>query len=133
MASTEADKQYQRTWYIKNLERNRQVRRERAADWRENNWADRLYFGAKQRAKERGLPFDIEKSDVVIPERCPIFDVPFERKTEYAATLDRFDPTLGYVKGNVWVISRKANVMKNDATKEQLMRFAQWVTKTLTH
>jgi len=133
LAYTEADKQYQRTWYVKNLERNRQVRRERAADWRENNWADRLYFGAKQRAKDRGLIFDLEKSDIVIPEQCPILHVPFKRKTQYAATLDRIDPAKGYTKDNVWVISKKANVMKNDATKDELVRFAQWVTKTLTH
>ena len=29
-------------------------------------------------------------------------------------------PELGYIKGNVWVISNKANRIKNNATLEEL-------------
>jgi hypothetical protein len=35
-------------------------------------------------------------------------------------SLDRIDSNKGYVKGNVWVISRRANVIKNNATLEEL-------------
>lgn len=35
-------------------------------------------------------------------------------------TIDRINPKLGYIKGNVWVISNKANRFKNDATLEEL-------------
>ena len=35
-------------------------------------------------------------------------------------TIDKLIPSLGYTKGNVWVISRRANMIKSDATLEEL-------------
>jgi len=34
--------------------------------------------------------------------------------------LDRIDNNKGYIKDNVWVISRKANTIKNNASLEEL-------------
>ena len=31
-----------------------------------------------------------------------------------------FKQTLGYTKGNVWIVSRRANMIKSDATLEEL-------------
>ena len=42
------------------------------------------------------------------------------RPIENSPSLDRIDPTKGYVKGNVWIISHKANVFKSYATHEEL-------------
>lgn len=36
------------------------------------------------------------------------------------ASLDKIDPTKGYVEGNVQIISHRANMIKNDATLEEL-------------
>lgn len=91
----------------------------------------RMWLAARQRAKERGLPFNLEKGTIVIPELCPILKVPMVVGTRYAPSLDRIDPSLGYISGNVWVISRKANVMKNDATLEELQEFSKWLTSVL--
>ena len=38
--------------------------------------------------------------------------------------------SLGYVRGNVTVMSMKANIMKGDATPEELLQFAEWVLRT---
>ncbi len=94
---------------------------------RRENPEKRMLLGAKQRAKERGLEFNITLNDIVIPTICPILKVPFEIGTSYAPSLDRIDPSKGYLKGNVWVITRKANVMKNNATLQELKDFSNWV------
>lgn len=108
---------------------------ERSAKWDKANHAGVLLRAARQRAKQKGLPFDIEVSDIVIPEFCPILGVPLARgdgrKMGNSATLDRIVNDLGYVKGNVWVISNKANIMKSNANLEELKRFGEWINHHL--
>jgi len=41
------------------------------------------------------------------------------------ATLDRIDPTKGYVMGNVQIVSFRANTLKNSATLEELKTIVQ--------
>ena len=74
-----------------------------------------MYRAAKARAKEKGRDFNIELSDVVIPALCPVLGIPMDRPS-----LDRIDGAKGYVKGNVRVISHRANTLKNNATIEEL-------------
>lgn len=89
--------------------------------------------GIKSSAKRRGFEFDLKYQDLEIVERCPLLDVPLSYKNFLGksdsndlsfATVDRIDSSKGYVKGNVWIISRLANNMKSCATKEQLKTFA---------
>lgn len=68
------------------------------------------------------------------PDRCPVFGTPIsfesgkgQRPPENTASFDRIDPCGGYVFGNVIIISKKANVMKNNATPEEMRNFAIWV------
>ncbi len=79
-----------------------------------------LWSHAKARAKHSGLDFTLELSDVYIPAVCPLLDIPLKRDRQITSpdspSLDRIDPTKGYVKGNVWVISHKANTMKSDGS-----------------
>lgn len=95
----------------------------------------RMYRRAKSRAKERGVEFSIDKSDVIIPEFCPILGVKLEPYVGHSGgrpnspALDRIDNSKGYVKGNVVVVSHLANMMKSSATKEELLAFADWVQK----
>jgi hypothetical protein len=97
------------------------------------NGVDRLFRAAKKRSKERGLEFNIEKSDIVIPEYCPYIGVRLTSNSKRGtarttvASLDRIDSTLGYVKGNVEVISHLANTMKSNANLQQLTQFAKTV------
>jgi hypothetical protein len=93
-------------------------------EWRVNSPAEYLLSAAKQRARRGGLAFDIEVTDIVVPERCPLLGlrlVPFGgKRTDATPSLDRVDPATGYVKGNVWVISWRANRLKNNATFQEL-------------
>lgn len=92
---------------------------------------------AKCHAKRTGLPFNLEKGDIKIPEICPVLGIPIFRNiggkgmTPNSPSIDKIIPELGYVKGNVQIISQRANVMKNDATLEELERFANWVLNEL--
>jgi hypothetical protein len=90
-----------------------------------------LLHCARQRAKKRDCRFDLRETDFDIPEVCPILGIPLVRGGGHiqpgSPTLDRLVPALGYIKGNVWVISAKANVMKSDASPRELLRFAKWV------
>lgn len=87
---------------------------------------------AKYRAKKKGVPFNLELEDIVIPARCPVLDIPLmvneggAHSACHSPSLDRIDPEKGYVKGNVIVISTKANRIKNDATPEELLKVASF-------
>jgi len=82
----------------------------------------RLLAQAKINGRER--PFDLERSDIVIPSHCPVLGIPLdcaaEPLSDHLPSLDRIDNTKGYVKGNVWVISWRANRIKGDATHGEL-------------
>ena len=88
---------------------------------------------AKDRAAKRGLDFNLTVDDIEIPEVCPLLEIPIiiGNKDDYenSPSLDRKDNTKGYIKGNVWVISKKANSMKNSATPEELDIFCRNIVK----
>ncbi len=83
----------------------------------------RLVYTCKTRCKQRNIHFDLKVEDITIPEYCPILGAKLD-KGRYAPSLDRIKPELGYIKGNVRVISKKANTMKNDANFKELLNFA---------
>lgn len=90
---------------------------------------------AKKRALKKNLDFNIDVEYVVkkLIETnyiCPYLGVKFEkRNSDYVLSIDRIDPTKGYVKGNIEITSRLANTMKNKATNSQLIRFAENILK----
>lgn len=82
-----------------------------------------LVRAAKYRAKIKDVPFDISWEDIPLIDICPVFGTPLFSDTlnnPNAPSLDRMYPELGYIKGNVFVISRRANVLKGDATIQEL-------------
>lgn len=89
----------------------------------------RLLYHAKWRAKRDGVPFNLTLEDLTFGTHCPLLGTPFvlhfySKFTKgpdlFAPSLDRLDPTKGYVKGNVTVISHRANSIKRDATLQEL-------------
>lgn len=95
--------------------------------YRENHPEKNLFRMAKERSKKYNIPFDIEVSDIEIPVLCPVLKKPLVSRTSYAPSIDRIDNSKGYVKGNIQVISKRANSMKSDATVEDLRLFAEWI------
>lgn len=84
------------------------------------------------RAEKNGIPFEIEADDLDWPSHCPVLGVALvrgEKSRRNSPSIDRIDPSLGYVKGNVRVISRLANSMKQDASKSDLEMFCSNIMK----
>lgn len=80
-----------------------------------------MFYDARKRAQRRGLPFDIEPDDIVIPEACPVLGIALDGSSrDSTPSLDRVVPAKGYVRGNIAVISFRANRIKSDANAEEL-------------
>ena len=129
-----------RTNYALGLTKSRKLTREQKDRLSSNRKSKRkinpeisLFSEAKARAKRKGLEFSITIDDIFITELCPILLIPMivgnGKLTNNSPSLDRFDNSKGYVKGNVMVVSHLANTMKNAATKEQLLRFAEYINE----
>jgi hypothetical protein len=92
-----------------------------------------LLKSAKSRAKTYDIPFDITEADIVIPDICPALGIPLDRAGKKGVfnslTLDKIIPELGYVRGNVQVVSCRANRLKSDATAEELEALAAYVRR----
>lgn len=113
----------------------KQKRKEAAIKFAQNHPEERLLHRTKNRAKERGISFDLSLNDIAIPEKCPILGVVLERTNRrgggpYSPSIDRIQPEFGYVPGNIQIISSKANRMKSDTSPDELLKFAYWITKT---
>lgn len=109
------DEMHQKSYY--------KTRKERPAYW--------MLKGAKQRANEKGLDFNLTENDIIIPEYCPILEIKLKYnegkgiQTFNSPSIDRINSSKGYIKGNVKVISLRANMMKNDASEEELKLFCK--------
>jgi hypothetical protein len=89
--------------------------------YRKNNIQNSLFYSAKSRAKKNGLEFNIELSDIIVPTECPVLGIEISTSKEKnnSPSLDKIIPSLGYTKGNVRVISWRANWIKNNMTPEE--------------
>jgi hypothetical protein len=83
-----------------------------------------MWCSAKSSSKKRHLPFNIEPKDIVIPKICPLLGVPLQvgkkKHCPNSPSLDKIIPSQGYVKGNIQVVSYRANVIKQDASLQEL-------------
>lgn len=90
-------------------------------EYKESSHEYKMWYRAKRRAKAEGSPFSIKIGDILIPTVCPVFGKPLKiLDVDWTPSLDRLNPGLGYVQGNVKVISNKANRYKNDATIDEI-------------
>jgi hypothetical protein len=101
----------------------------------DNNPLTRMFMNAKSRCRQYDIEFNLELTDLQIPEFCPILGIKLELgwrdNYPFAPSIDRIDSTKGYVKGNVAVVSLLANRMKTNATLDQCLAFALNIEKYL--
>jgi hypothetical protein len=67
--------------------------------------------------------FNIKPQDILIPEICPVLGIPMTSGPKLlpsSSSLDRIDSKKGYIKGNIQVISHRANTLKSNATLKEL-------------
>ena len=83
-----------------------------------------LLNSAKKRAKDNNLEFNLTLDDIVLPKVCPILGIQLQFNDKIAKdnsfSVDRINPEMGYVRGNIEIISFKANTIKNNATLHEL-------------
>jgi len=96
----------------------------------------RILNSARQRAHKNNIPFDLEPDDIFVPEYCPVFPeikLKVNKVTgDDSPSIDRLIPELGYIRGNVQIISHKANSIKSKFyDPDDFLQVAIWLEKEL--
>lgn len=156
MTNAERRKEYNRKWALENkdkvnaskkkwLEGNpekrkaavkkyKEANKQKGIDYILNNYEWYIFNTARSRARVHKVEFDLKLEDIAIPILCPYLGIPLTRiqgkgRQDYNPSIDRIDPTKGYTRGNIEIISDKANRMKNNATPEELVTFAKSILR----
>jgi hypothetical protein len=147
-----------KAWRDKNQDYNEkyyQVNKDRAKDQLQQNYRQTkenapwviMARTAKTRAKERNLEYklDAEYLKSIWTDICPVLGIPIKaavyesgtsrthksKPQDQSPTLDRIDSTKGYVKGNVAVMSYRANMIKNCGTAEEHRLIADFIDRSI--
>lgn len=86
----------------------------------------RTLSNTKSVCEKDGVPFDITAEDLApYPLTCPVLGIPINWMSTGSSgndspSIDRMIPERGYVRGNVRVISHKANRLKSNASLHEL-------------
>lgn len=137
-----AYKQYAKNWKAENSDKNKSITKqwkldnaehcsEYKKDWYKRNPTALFLKGAKARAKQFNVPCSIKRCDIVLPDICPILGIPLVfgdgKRTDNSPSLDRIIPKLGYVVGNIAVISFRANMIKSLGTADEHRKIAHYI------
>lgn len=115
----------------------RVAQKRRYNDHRINAFFKHKATRAKSRASALKVPFDLDEAylESIWTDTCPVLGISLNRHAERtdmnAAELDRFIPELGYAKGNVTWMSRRANQLKNNGTIPELKRILEWMEQNV--
>lgn len=97
--------------------------------------------GAHRRAARKSIPFDLSPKYLkqFALDRCPALGIPLDYslgkgcKQFNSPTVDRIVPELGYVPGNIIVVSSRANNVHSDATADELKKVAEFYAQVEQH
>ena len=94
---------------------------------------------AKGRARKRNMPCLITAKDILnvwpVDDLCPVLGIELKHNydksgghTPNSPSLDCINPKLGYIPGNIAVMSQKANLLKGDEIDPEIFRkIANWI------
>ena len=96
-----------------------------------------VLYGAAYRAKKQGVPFSITHQDIddIWPKDncCPALGTPLvwaaKNFTPKSPSLDKINPQLGYVVGNIAIVSYLANSIMQNALPSEVTKVAQWFSQ----
>jgi hypothetical protein len=152
-------REHYRRWYLKNgktevqKERVRNYQRGRRKDpavklmakasarrYREKHRLRRLVYQAQKRAIDRGVEFDLDylfEIGGLRPDACECCSIPFDysmqdnkgRPKPNTPSLDRINPALGYVRGNIGIICWRCNAIKRDSLISEIEAIAAYMKR----
>lgn len=95
---------------------------------------------AKFNAAKKHIEFRLTVEDLTWPTHCPVLGIKLNygkasngRGSDDSPSLDRHIPSLGYVPGNVFVMSWRANRLKCDGTVEEFHALIEYLRQTRSH
>jgi hypothetical protein len=123
--------------YYADLDRSRETNREKRRKERQTmeTWCAQIISPIRRRAAEQNLPFDLDagylRSIWPANNLCPVLYTEFlfgrEKGNNAGPSVDRRVPEKGYVRGNVTILSYRANRLKCDATPSELLAVIDYV------
>lgn len=123
-----------KTWRKNNVERVRRISK-KAYYKNKDRWIrypiKEMWTRAKRRSVRDSLDFNITIEDIEIPTHCPVLGLELFTSKEHAKdnspSLDRINNTQGYIKGNVRVISHRANIIKSFGSAQEHLKIAKFM------
>ena len=112
---------------------------------RYRNMENTLLYQFRQRknyALKKGVPFTIAYEELYQPEVCPVLGIKLNYgwggnlghlRDPAKATIDKVIPALGYILGNVFIISWRANKLKSDMTMDELEKILNYMKKGINN
>lgn len=89
---------------------------------------------ARERLRGTDVPVTITVKDLLpLPSYCPVLGIEIRYCQgkigfiDHSPSMDRIVPRLGYVPGNVRIISWRANRLKQDATLDELLAIVSYI------
>lgn len=130
--SPEKLREYSRRWRMSLSPERLAERRAKQLERERNMPVERTMLqDAKKRARAKGLDFDISIEDIKVPAVCPVLGIPLfkmgGKRTDNSPSIDRVDNSLGYLKGNIMIISSRANLLKNNGTLEEFKSIVKYM------
>lgn len=91
---------------------------------------------ARGRAEQQDVPFNLTVDDIAIPEFCPVLGIPLYcgdgSSCDNSPTLDKIVPEVGYVPGNILVVSNRANRIKHNYSWWELRMVVEFYEEHIT-